>query len=256
MLVDRIKDRIAEQIVNIPVLRIMDAIAADVQATPHERQILEQIVERVTVVPQERISQRIAEQLVENSVSRCGHEIVAVVHVTPLERGQPVRRCVVERIAAVLRPWGLKESVDVVSWVLHEQTSERSCQQVVGVPVPQVAEQFLRTLCCCATVAGFGRKRRDVEFGSACANIRGSVKRSGKSLSTSHRVVCRILWMCKCLGFGKKALRRVRFCLRKFPRDLMNRSWTFPVPQMAEQLIGERTELCQVTRFEKRSLRW
>ena len=45
VLVDRIKDRIVEQIGNIPVPRIMEDIAADVQVTQHERQILDQIGE-------------------------------------------------------------------------------------------------------------------------------------------------------------------------------------------------------------------
>ena len=59
---------------------------------------------------------------------------MAVVQISPLERGQQVRRWVVERIAAVLRPWGLKESVDVVSSALHEQVSERFDEQIVDIP--------------------------------------------------------------------------------------------------------------------------
>ena len=68
--VDRTKDRIAEQIVNIPAPRIMEESLADVQFAPHERQILGQAVEGVKVMPQERICDRIAEQFDEHSVQR------------------------------------------------------------------------------------------------------------------------------------------------------------------------------------------
>ena len=70
MPVDRIRHR-----------RIVEEVAADAQVTARERQILEQIVEKFQVAPQERTSDRIVEQTVEKSAPRCGQEIVEVVKV-------------------------------------------------------------------------------------------------------------------------------------------------------------------------------
>ena len=96
VLVDRIKDRIVEQIVSSPVPRIMVEIAADGQVIPHGRRILEQIVERVNVMSQERILGRILEQLVENSVCRCGQESWRRCRLVPPERVQRVAEPMVE----------------------------------------------------------------------------------------------------------------------------------------------------------------
>ena len=81
-------ERILEQIVKIPVLRIMEDGAACVQVTPHEHQIVEHIVGRVKVMLQERMSDRMAEQIVEHSVSQFGNHIVEVLLFIPPERVQ------------------------------------------------------------------------------------------------------------------------------------------------------------------------
>ena len=48
---------------------------------------------------------------------------------------------VVEHILVVPGPPNLTEKVEVVSLVLHEQIADTICEQIVRVPVAQVAEQ-------------------------------------------------------------------------------------------------------------------
>ena len=81
--VDRVKDRSAEQIVNIPAPRIMEEILADLQVAPHERPIVEQAVEGVKgdatgthlgphceQFDEQSVERRIAEQIVDGQCVR------------------------------------------------------------------------------------------------------------------------------------------------------------------------------------------
>ena len=97
--VDRVKDRSAEQIVNIPAPRIMEEILADLQVAPHERPIVEQAVEGVKGDAQERIWDRIASSSTNSPWSDASPskssmasasgltEIVEVTRMAPRERG-------------------------------------------------------------------------------------------------------------------------------------------------------------------------
>ena len=54
-------------------------------------------------------------------------------------------RCA-EHSVAVPVPLNLKENDEVVNLPLHQQISEIICVQIVGVPIPQVAEQLVTRL--------------------------------------------------------------------------------------------------------------
>ena len=139
VLVDRIKDRITEQVVNIPVLRMQ---SRQMCSSRHMSGRSWSRVERVQVVPPERMSDRMVEQLVENSVSLNGKDIVEVVQIRPLERVQQVQRRTDEQVVDVPFPRSFEETVEAVMFFLHEQMSERIFQQNVDASSPQVVMQL------------------------------------------------------------------------------------------------------------------
>ena len=66
---------------------------------------------------------------------------------------------VAELFVAVLGPLTLKQHVEVVSLVVYKQMFESICE-LVEVSVPQVAEQFFRAICCCASASAFEKASR------------------------------------------------------------------------------------------------
>ena len=143
---------------NIPAPAVNEDIVAVLKVTPHERQILEQIVEGVKMMAQDCIS------------DHCGalrKEIVEVVQISPLEWVQqrivehvvdvPVPQAVDEiidvaqfnskrasRSASANRsstdPEGLKESVKVVRLIPQEHITERICEPIVDVPTLRASD--------------------------------------------------------------------------------------------------------------------
>ena len=172
VLVDRIKDRISEQTVNIPVPRIIGHRGRCAGHTTRAPDPEADFVERVKAMPQERISDRIVEQLVEHPVTRYGHEIVEVmqvlrgiVEVARLAPQERVQRWVAEHIVAVPGPRSLKGNVEVASLVLHEQNTQRLSTDRWSSSFASCRTDF-RTFCCCASAPEIERHRRGGESDS------------------------------------------------------------------------------------------
>ena len=138
-----------EQLVDVPVPRITEAIVVNRFPATVENRVGERIVDSpvpqimedsLPFVPQERVQNRTLEQIVGVPVPQ---RIEAPVDVLPTKPQERVLNRTLEQIVGVPVPQLIEAPVDVLL-IPQESVQNRMQEQIVGFPVPQIVQESVQ----------------------------------------------------------------------------------------------------------------